>query len=75
MDEAINIKLLKPTDKDYPIIMNLVYNAEQYDLLMLDKLIYIPLYQVIDELIDIKPDVIIKNGKKICPNCGAEMGE
>ena len=73
MDETINIKLLKPTDKDYPIIMNLVYNAEQYDLLMLDKLIYVPLYQVIDELIDIKPDAIIKNGKKICPNCGAEM--
>ena len=73
MDETINIKLLKPTDKDYPIIMNLVYNAEQYDLLMLDKLVYVPLYQVIDELIDIKPDVIIKNGKKICPNCGAEM--
>ena len=73
MDETINIKLLKPTDKDYPIIMNLVYNAEQYDLLMLDKLIYVPLYQVIDELINIKPDVIIKNGKKICPNCGADM--
>ena len=74
-EDNINIKLLKPTDKNYPILMNLVYNAKQYDLLMLDNLILVPLYQVIDKLIDIKPDAIIKNGEKICPNCGAKMHE
>ena len=72
-EDNINIKLLKPTDENYPIIMNLVYNAEQYDLLMFDKLIFVPLYQVIDKLTDIKPDIIIKNGEKICPNCGHDM--
>ena len=64
-EDNISIKLLNPTDENYPIIMNLVYNAEQYDLLMLDNLILVPLYQVIDKLTDIKPDVIIRKGKKI----------
>ena len=72
-EDNISIKLLNPTDENYPIIMNLVYNAEQYDLLMLDNLILVPLYQVIDKLTDIKPDVIIRKGKKICPNCGAKL--
>ena len=72
-EDNISIKLLKPTDKNYPILMNLVYNAEQYDLLMLDNLILVPLYQVIDKLIDIKPDAIIKNVEKICPNCRVKM--
>ena len=69
------IHLVKPTDEDYPVHMELVEHKERYSLISLDGLILVPLVQVIDALSGIKADVIVKNGKKICPNCGARMGE
>lgn len=67
------IHLIKPVDDDYPVCMELVENKERYSLISLDGLILVPLVQVIDAISGIKADVIVKNGKKICPNCGAEM--
>ena len=67
------IHLIKPIDADYPVCMELVENKERYSLISLDGLILVPLVQVIDAISGIKADVIVKNGKKICPNCGAEM--
>lgn len=71
----MEIKEIKPTDKEYPIIMCLVNKPEQYTLFSLDGLTVVPLYQVIDALLTIKPDVNVVNGIKYCPNCGARMEE
>lgn len=60
-------------DEDYPLSMLLVDKREQYDLISIDGLIVVPLCQVIDTLMSVKPDVIVRKGKKVCPNCGANM--
>lgn len=67
------VKFLKPEDKEYPTPMFLVDNKERYDIIKLDGLDVVPLAQVIDKLTSVEPDVIIRKGKKICPNCGADM--
>ena len=71
----MEIKEIKPTDRDYPIIMGLVDKPEQYTLFKLDGLTVVPLYQVIDALLTIKPDVNVRNGIKYCANCGKKMEE
>lgn len=58
-------------DKDYPLQMSLVDGKENYDLISIDGLILVPLVQVIDKMMCVEPDVIIRNGKKICTNCGS----
>ena len=69
----MDIHNVKFEDKDYPILMLLVDEREKYDLISVDGEIFIPLYQVIDDLICIQPDAIIRDGKRVCPNCGADM--
>ena len=71
----MEIHLVKLTDKDYPLCMNLVDNKEKYDLVSMDNVMLIPLFQVIDILSGIKSDVIIRDGIKYCSNCGARMVE
>ena len=71
----MEIKEIKPTDKEYPIIMCLVDKPEKYTLFDLGGLTVVPLCQVIDALLTIKPDVNVVNGVKYCPNCGAKMEE
>ena len=61
------------TDKDYPLPMLLVDGKENYSLISLDGVILVPLCQVIDKLMCVKPDEVLRNGKRICPNCGQEM--
>ena len=71
----MNIHELKPQDKDYPIIMSLVPNAEKYDLFSIDGCAFVPLFQVVDALMVVKPDIIVRNGKRFCANCGKAMEE
>lgn len=55
--------------------MLLVDGKENYSLISLDGVILVPLYQVIDKLMCVKPDEVLRNGKRVCPNCGAYMQE
>lgn len=71
--EGINIHEVKNTDKDYPVVMNLVPKAEQYTLFSINGMTVVPLFQVIDAIIAIKPDTIIRNGIEYCANCGAKI--
>lgn len=70
---AMNMHNVRPGDQDYPLHMLLVEDREKYDLISVDGLVLIPLFQVVDKLMCVTPDVIIRNGKRICPNCGAKM--
>lgn len=69
----LKINEIKPTDKEYPVYMCLVDKPEQYTLFNIDGLTVVPLYQVIDALLTIKPDIKVVNGIKYCANCGAKM--
>ena len=69
----MNIHNVKETDTDYPLCMSLVDNKEKYDLISIDGLMLVPLVQVIDLMTSVKPDVVLRNGQKYCPNCGAKM--
>lgn len=71
----MEINEIKPTDKEYPIIMCLVDKPEKYTLFDLDGLTVVPLCQVIDAILTIKPDVNVVNGVKYCANCGAKLPE
>lgn len=72
------VKFVERGDPDYPLIpMVSVPNGERYNILKVDvggkSTYFVPLFQVIDK-IGIKPDAIIRNGVRVCPNCGAQMG-
>lgn len=70
---GIELKELKPDDKDYPFrFLACVPDYEKYTLFSINKLVVVPLYQVIDK-IGIKPDVIVRDGISYCANCGAKM--
>lgn len=56
-----NIHIIKAGDKDYPSVMELVPFAEKYDLLSINGVIVVPLFQVIDAISDIKADYIIRS--------------
>jgi hypothetical protein len=72
--ETISIHELKPTDNDYPtLVMKLVPKAEQYTLFRVNGMTVVPLFQVIDAIMTIKPDTIRRNGVDYCSNCGAKM--
>lgn len=72
--ETINIHEVKPTDEDYPtFVMSLVQKAEQYTLFSIDGMTVVPLFQVLDAIMAIKPDTIRRNGIEYCANCGAEI--
>lgn len=72
--ETINVHEMKPTDKDYPtLVMSLVPKAEQYTLFSINGLTVVPLVQVLDAIMAIKPDTVRKNGIEYCANCGAEI--
>ncbi len=72
--ETIDIHEVKPTDKDYPaLIMSLVPKAEQYTLLSINGVTVVPLFQVLDAIMTIKPDTIIIDGVEYCANCGAKI--
>jgi len=71
----MNIHNVKETDADYPLCMLLVDNKEKYDLISMDGLMLVPLVQVIDLIASIKPDIVLRHGKKYCPNCGTKMVE
>jgi hypothetical protein len=65
---------VKPTDKDYPaLVMSLVPKAEQYTLFSIDKMKVVPLFQVLDAIMAIKPDIIRRDGVEYCANCGARI--
>lgn len=66
----MEIKLLRPTDVDYPIIMKLVPFADKYDLMKIDDLTVVPLLQVFDAISVVKADIDVKNGVECCPTCG-----
>lgn len=66
----MKIKLLRPTDVDYPIIMKLVPFADKYDLIEIDDLIVVPLLQVFDAISEVKADIDVRNGVECCPTCG-----
>ena len=73
---AINVHEVKPTDEDYPaLVMCLVPKADQYTLFSIDRMTVVPLYQVIDAIMTIKPDTITRDGVEYCANCGAKMEE
>ena len=69
----MKISEIKPGDKEYPICMHLVDKPEQYTLFNIGGLTVVPLHQVIDALLTVKPDVKVVNGIKYCPNCGKRM--
>ena len=72
--ETIDIHEVKPTDKDYPtIVMSLVPKSEQYTLFSINGMTVVPLFQVLDAIMAIKPDIIRRNGIEYCANCGAKI--
>lgn len=74
VDRNLVLKKLNPTDKEYPkLMMALVDNPERYDIYEGGGYDLVPLIQVLDALSGIKADEIVRNGKRICPNCGAEI--
>ena len=71
----LEVKMLKPTDEDYPsIVMKFVPFKEKYQLFKIDNLTVVPLVQVIDAL-SIMPDYIVKDGIKYCPLCLQKLDE
>ena len=71
----MNFREIKPQDKDYPMYMMLVPNAEKYNLFSIDGCTFVPLFQVIDALMVVKPDINVINGERFCANCGKKMEE
>jgi hypothetical protein len=65
----MEIKMIKPTDVDYPLAMNLVPFAEKYDLMKIDNLVVVPLFQVIDAISEVKADIVVHDGVECCPTC------
>ena len=53
--------------------MSLVPKAEQYTLFSINGMTVVPLFQVLDAIMAIKPDTIKRNGIEYCANCGAEI--
>lgn len=71
----MNIHKVKPQDKDYPMFMMLVPNADKYELISIDGDMFVRLFEVLDAIMVVKPDIIVKNGKRFCANCGKAMEE
>lgn len=65
----MEIKMIKPTDADYPLAMNLVPFAEKYKLIQIGDLVVVPLFQVIDAISEVKVDIVVHNGVECCPTC------
>lgn len=65
----MEIKMIKPTDADYPLAMNLVPFAEKYELIKIDNLVVVPLFQVIDAISEVKADIVVHDGVECCPTC------
>ena len=65
----MEIKMIKPTDADYPLAMNLVPFAEKYELMQIDNLVVVPLFQVIDAISEVKADIVVHDGVECCPTC------
>ncbi len=65
----MEIKMLKPTDADYPLCMNLVPFAEKYDLMQINNLVVVPLFQVFDAISKVKADIVVHDGVECCPTC------
>ncbi len=61
--------MIKPTDADYPLAMNLVPFAEKYELMQIDNLVVVPLFQVIDAISEVKADIVVHDGVECCPTC------
>ena len=75
MSGELEVKMLNPTDEDYPSnVMKFVPFKEKYQLFKISHLTVVPLVQVIDAL-SIMPDYIVKDGIKYCPLCLQELGE
>jgi hypothetical protein len=68
-DDKFNIRMISTTDDDYPLIMRDLPNKEKYQLLGINDAVFVPLYQVIDEITGIKADIIKRNGVECCPTC------
>lgn len=68
-NEVFNIRMINTTDDDYPLIMRGLPNKEKYTLLGINDAVFVPLYQVIDEIIGIKANIIKRNGVECCPTC------
>lgn len=67
-------RFIDESSPDYPIDeMLLVPNREQYHLLEFGNVIFVPLYQVIDEISSVKPNFVVRNGVKYCYNCGKKV--
>lgn len=73
-DDFFIVHNVHANDSDYPSAMLAVSGKENYDLISIDGLICVPLFQVIDKLMSVTPDVIVRNGVKYCPSCGTEIG-
>ena len=65
----MEIKMIKPTDANYPLAMNLVPFAEKYELMQIDNLVVVPLFQVIDAISEVKADIVVHDGVECCPTC------
>ena len=65
----MEIKMIKPTDVDYPLAMNLVPFAEKYKLIQIGDLVVVPLFQVIDAISEVKAYIVVHDGVECCPTC------
>lgn len=70
-----DIHNIRPEDKDYPLIMKLVPFSEKYNLISIDNVVCVPLFQVIDAISEIKPDIVRRNGIDCCPTCGKPIND
>ena len=69
-EQRFNVRKIEPDDKDYPLAMKLVPFAEKYNLISIDGLTLVPLFEVIEAISLIKADIVRKNGVDCCPTCG-----
>ena len=69
MNELFNIHNVKPGDEDYPLVMELIPFKEKYHLISIDGIIVVPLFELIDTLSSVKPNIVLRNGVECCPTC------
>lgn len=68
-----NCKIVQPMTPDYPAVAYCIHDHKSYSFLKLGDVYFVPLFQVVDVLLGIKPDVVIRDGIRYCNNCGAKL--
>ena len=70
--QFLECKIVQPLSPDYPVAAYCIHDNEKYSILKLGDNYFVPLFQAIDGMSGIIPNVEVRNGVRCCPNCGRE---